>query len=227
MNLLNRASMKSIRLIQMAHQNQGLASIVRGSSRFFSTEADDANQGQSQDPSNPFLQNPSSGLVYGRLSGITKHTAKSDVVNLLEGCNLGLDDVKVEYSRSYMPSSIMLQFPSRNAYNAALRGISRKGRLFRLERADRSQWDLIAPFDGKAILLQGIPRNALPDDIERFLTGCQYDASSMQIFMRQTNQGPIRMAVVRFLSPASAAHAQITKNRGFCLNNQISVQVLQ
>lgn len=34
------------------------------------------------------------------------------------------------------------------------------------------------------IMLQGIPRNALPDDIERFLTGCQYAASSMQIFLR-------------------------------------------
>ncbi|CAA2972382.1 PREDICTED: uncharacterized protein LOC105956648 [Olea europaea subsp. europaea] len=224
MNQMSRASMKYIRLIQMAHQNQGLASTVRSSSRFFSTEADEASEGQRQDP---FLQTPSSGLVYGRLSGITKHTAKSDIVNLLEGCNLVLDDIKVEYSRNYMPTSIMVQFPSRNAYNAALRAISRNGRLIRLERADRTQWDLIAPFDGKAILLQGIPRNALPDDIERFLTGCQYDASSMQIFLRQTNQGPIRMAVVRFPSPTLATHAQITKNRGFCLNNQISVQVLQ
>ncbi|CAI9779016.1 unnamed protein product [Fraxinus pennsylvanica] len=227
MNLLSRASMKSIRLIQMAHQNQGLASIIRGPSRLFSTEADEASEGQNQDPSSPFLQTPTSGLVYGRLSGITKHTAKSDIVNLLEGCHLGLDDVKVEYSRSYMPSSIVVQFSSRTAYNAALRAIGRHGRLFRLERADRTQWDLIAPFDGKAILLQGIPRNALPDDIERFLTGCQYDASSMQIFMRQTNQGPMRMAVVRFPNPALATHAQVTKNRGFCLNNQISVQVLR
>lgn len=72
----------------------------------------------------------------------------------------------------------MVQFPSRNAYNAALRAISRNGRLIRLERvqwvdiiscfyipaeikfvhhlicwckADRTQWDLIAPFDGKAV----------------------------------------------------------------------------
>ncbi|CAI9762050.1 unnamed protein product [Fraxinus pennsylvanica] len=224
MSLMSRASMKSIRLIQMAHQNQGLEATVRSSSRFFSTEADEASEGQRQDP---FLQTPSSGLVYGRLSGITKHTAKSDIVNLLEGCNLGLDDVKVEYSRNYMPTSIMVQFPSRNAYNAALRAISRNGRLIRLERADRTQWDITAPFDGKAILLQGIPRNALPDDIERFLTGCQYDASSMQIFLRQTNQGPIRMAVVHFPSPALATYAQITKNRGFCLNSQISAQVLQ
>ena len=44
-----------------------------------------------------------SGLVYGRLSGITKHTLRTDILNLLEGCNLTLQDVKVDYNRSYFP----------------------------------------------------------------------------------------------------------------------------
>lgn len=40
------------------------------------------------------------------------------------------------------------------------------------------------------------------------------------------NQEAIRMAVVNFPSRASASHAFITKNRGFCLNNQIAIRIL-
>lgn len=47
-----------------------------------------------------------SGLVYGRLTGTTKYTLKTDIVNLLEGCNLSLEDVKVDYYRSYMPNGM-------------------------------------------------------------------------------------------------------------------------
>ncbi|PIN08040.1 hypothetical protein CDL12_19385 [Handroanthus impetiginosus] len=151
---------------------------------------------------------------------------KSDIINLLEGCSLNLGNLKVEYDRSYQPMSMMVEFPSRSAYDAAQRAITRKGRLFNMTRTDKSQWDITAPYDGKAILLHGIPRNALADDVERFLAGCQYDPSSIQMFARPTNQGLIRMALVRFPSQALAMHAFITKNRGFCLNNQINVQVL-
>ena len=42
-------------------------------------------------------------LVYGRLVGITKHTLRTDILNLLEGCNLTLPDVKVDYNRDYLP----------------------------------------------------------------------------------------------------------------------------
>ena len=34
------------------------------------------------------------------------------------------------------------------------------------------------------ILLQGVPRNAVAEDVERFLAGCQYDASAIQMFGR-------------------------------------------
>lgn len=110
------------------------------------------------------------------------------------------------------------------------------------------------------VLLQGIPRSAIPDDIERFLSGCQYDASSMQIFLksllyiafgfysflssfsfslkrilcvtfllccRQAFPDPVKMALVRFPTPSLAMNAYITKNKGFCLNSQILVRVLQ
>ncbi|KAL6519403.1 hypothetical protein OROGR_018723 [Orobanche gracilis] len=75
------------------------------------------------------------------------------------------------------------------------------------------------------ILLSGIPHNALLDDVERFLSGCQYYSSSVT-FIRPLSKRAVRMAVVRFPSQALAMHAYITKNRGFCLNNQITVQVL-
>lgn len=47
-----------------------------------------------------------SGLVYGKLYGNTRNTLKTDMVNLLEGCNLSLDDLKVEYSRIFKPISM-------------------------------------------------------------------------------------------------------------------------
>ncbi|KAL0344590.1 UNVERIFIED_CONTAM: hypothetical protein Sradi_4290300 [Sesamum radiatum] len=167
------------------------------------------------------------GSVYGRVNNITKFTTKSDIINLLEGCNLNPHNLKVEYNtRTYLPMSMMVEFPSKSAYDAAVKSINRKGRLFTMIRADKAQWDITAPYDGKTILLQGIPRNALIDDVERFLSGCQYDSSSIQMFVRPTDQGPIRMALVRFPSQALAMHAYITKNRGFCLNNQITLQVL-
>ncbi|XP_057461657.1 uncharacterized protein LOC130751924 [Actinidia eriantha] len=224
MNVLRNAA-KSHRLIRIGgHRNQGLSSLLRDWPRRFSTEAEQPSKDSSSDA---FLQTPSTGLVYGKLFGITKHTTKSDIVNLLEGCEVSLNDIKVDYAKSFAPSGMMIQFPSRFAYDAAIRAIGRKGRLYRLDRADRSQWDLMISYDGKAVLLQGIPRTAVPDDIERFLSGCTVDASTMQIFVRQAFPDPIRMAIIHFPTKAQAMHAFMTKNRGFCLNTQILVRVLQ
>ncbi|KAK7859539.1 hypothetical protein CFP56_005929 [Quercus suber] len=77
------------------------------------------------------------------------------------------------------------------------------------------------------MLLQGFPRNALPEDVERFLTGCVYEASSIEMFMRGAFPDAIRMAIVNFPSKNEAMNAFIKKNRGICLNNQISVRVLE
>ncbi|KAI8556492.1 hypothetical protein RHMOL_Rhmol05G0257100 [Rhododendron molle] len=228
MSLL-RAAAKSHRLIRTSSQNQGLPLLLRDSPMRFSTEAAD-HQPSSRDNSSvdPFLRPPTKGFVYGKLVGTTKHTTKSDILNFLEDCGLSLDDLRVDYShypRVYMPTGMMIQFPSQNAYDAAIKANNRKGRLYRLDRADRSQWDDITPYDGKAVLLQGIPRNAVPDDVERFLSGCVYDASTMEIFVRPSPY-LIRMATVHFPSKTQAMHAFITKNRGFCLNSQILVRVL-
>ncbi|KAI7754613.1 hypothetical protein M8C21_018202 [Ambrosia artemisiifolia] len=222
MSLLHYAiRSSSSRLIQSVHPNQGLRSLLSASPshRLFSTE--------SASPTKPLFQSPSSGLVYGKLSGITKYTLKSDVLSLLEECNLSIDDLKVDYNPSYTPMGMMLQFPSRNAYDAAVRAVARKGRLYRLERADRANWDSIQPYGGKFVLLQGIPQNAILEDIERFLAGCEYDPTNIRLFSRQGASGSTRMAVVRFFSPTAAMSAMITKNRGFCNNNQISMHVLQ
>ncbi|KAL6336326.1 hypothetical protein AAG906_014496 [Vitis piasezkii] len=206
------------RLLQTAKPSQGLPLLIRS----FSTEAE-APQVSSSDP---FLQPPSTGLVYGRLSGITKHTLRTDILNLLEGCNLTLQDVKVDYNRSYFPVGMMVQFPSRYAFDHAIKVINKKGRLYKLDRADRSQWDPLRTYDGKTVLLQGLPRNALPEDVERFLAGCEFNSSNIQLTTRQAFPDPIRMALVHFPSQSQAMNAFITKNRGFCLNNQILVRVL-
>ncbi|KAF9605942.1 hypothetical protein IFM89_021268 [Coptis chinensis] len=77
------------------------------------------------------------------------------------------------------------------------------------------------------VLLQGLPRNALPEDIERFLCGCDFNSSSLHIFLRQSFPDPVRMALVQFPSEIEAMNAVIVKNRSFCLNNQILMRVLQ
>ncbi|CDP06677.1 unnamed protein product [Coffea canephora] len=217
---LFRTATKSSRLIRPVHQHQGLPSLL--SPRRFATETQQPSQDTTSDS---FLRTPATGLVYGKLFGTTKHTTKTDVLNLLQGCNLSTDDVKVCYDHYYETMSMSIQFPTQLAYNAGIRSISRKGR-FRLDKADRSQWETLKPYDGKAILLQGIPRNALMEDVQRFLSGCQYDASSMQMFFRQAFPDAIRMALVHFPSQALAMHAFITKNQGFCLNSQIFVRIL-
>ncbi|KAL6987510.1 hypothetical protein U1Q18_013254 [Sarracenia purpurea var. burkii] len=222
MSILRNAA-RSRRSILAGRQNQGLSLLLRDSPRSLSTEAEQPSQDSSLDT---FLRPPSTGLVYGKLFGITNHTTKSDIVSLLEGCELSLDDVKVNYNRGYEATEMMIQFPSRSAFDAAIRAIDRKGRLYRLNRADRSLWDLISPYDGKAVLLQGIPPNAVPDDIERFLSGCMYYSSTIQMFSKRAFPDPIRMAVVHFPSKTQAMHAFITKNRSFCLNSQILMRVL-
>ncbi|KAK4432408.1 hypothetical protein Salat_1002900 [Sesamum alatum] len=223
MSQLSRAAMKWSRLMETAQPNRRLPSTLFISQKLFSTEASGSSLGSADDQ---FLRTPGSGSVYGRVNNITKYTTKSDIINFLEGCNLNPDNVKVEYTRTYLPKSMMIAFPSSSAYDAAMKAINRKGRLLNMIRADKAQWDVTAPYDGKAILLHGIPRNALIDDVERFLSGCQYDSSSIQMFVRPTDQGPIRMGLIRFPSQALAMHAYITKNQGFCLNNQITLQVL-
>ncbi|PHU06707.1 hypothetical protein BC332_23196 [Capsicum chinense] len=169
------------------------------------------------------------GLVYGRISGIGRHTRKSDISSMLGISKLSPDDVRFEYNANYAPVAVMIQFPSRNAYEATLRAVVRKSGLLRMEMADRQKWDTLPRYDGKTILLLGVPRNALADDVERFLVGCQYDASSIQMPARQPrgfDRSPARAVLVEFPSQALATHAFITKNRGFCLNSQIAVRLL-
>ena len=180
-------------------------------------------------PTNPFLENADTGLAYGRMLGIHKNTLKTDVINFLEGLNLTLEDVKMEYTRSFIPRAMMVQFPSHNAMDEAVRMINRKGRLYKLERVNREEWDIVTPYNGKTILIQGIPRNAQFVDIERILSGCEFDHSSVNIFTRLTPESSElnRMATVRFPSRTQAMNAFLTKNGTYCINNRILIQVLQ
>ncbi|XP_050227996.1 uncharacterized protein LOC126677430 [Mercurialis annua] len=191
--------------------------------KYFSVQPDQPLPSSTIDP---FLRTTGEGVAYGKLFGINKHTLKTDIVNLLEGCNLHTDDIKISYNNNYNPLAMTIQFSSAQSFENAIKVIGRKGRLYRLEKSDRSQWDPIMPYDGKTAVLHGIPINAFPEDVERFLSGCEFDSSSIRMLMRP-GLGFTKLASVRFLSRGEAMNALITKNRGFCLNNQISVQVLQ
>ncbi|CAJ2663495.1 unnamed protein product [Trifolium pratense] len=193
--------------------------------RFFSTEA----QQPPQHSTPPFLRTDNSGLTYARLTGVHKHALKTDIISFLEGCNLTLEDVKMEYTRGgFNPLAMMLQFPTYSAYDNALRVIGRKGRLYRLDRIDRSHWDTVIPYDGRTILIQGLPRNAQYADIEQIVSDYDHDSSSLNMFLR-TGEGnePVKMATVLFRSRTQAMNVFIAKNGTYCLNNRISILVLQ
>ncbi|KAJ0979398.1 hypothetical protein J5N97_014872 [Dioscorea zingiberensis] len=174
-----------------------------------------------------FLEPSSDGLVFAKLSGIGRFTLKTDVINFFEGCNISPEDIKVSYNRAYGPVGMILQFPSRSSFDMALRHTVRKGRLYRLDKVDCSQWDEMVAYNGKAIVLHGIPRNAALEDVERFLSGFNYDSSTLQLFNRPGMVQSLKGAIVHFPSRIDAMNAFLTKNRSFCLNNPITIRVLQ
>ncbi|KAK9127202.1 hypothetical protein Syun_015999 [Stephania yunnanensis] len=51
----------------------------------------------------PFLRSSNQSIVYGRLTGNGPYTMKTDIIHMLEGCDLSLQDVRVEYNRYYDP----------------------------------------------------------------------------------------------------------------------------
>ncbi|GAU27883.1 hypothetical protein TSUD_159770 [Trifolium subterraneum] len=131
-----------------------------------------------------------------------------------------MEDVKMEYTRSFNPLAI--------AYDNAIRVIGRKGRLYKLDRIDRSQWDTVIPYDGRTILIQGLPRNAQYADIEHIVSDYDHDSSSLNVFLRAgEGNEPVKMATVLFRSRTQAMNVFIAKNGTYCLNNRISIHVLQ
>ncbi|XP_047086661.1 uncharacterized protein LOC124698187 [Lolium rigidum] len=199
------------------------------SSRLFSADAAAAEAGSQGDDS--FLKPSDAGLIYGRLYSPTaggnrlgKNVLKTDIIHHLDKCELSPEDVKIDYNRGYYPMAALLKFPSKESFNKAAR---QTGRMYRLERASRELWEQKPSLDGKAVLLQGVPRNAQADDIERFLSGTNYEPPPFESFIRPGIPEPIRVVLVRFRTKADATNAFIAKNRSFCLNNPVSMRVIQ
>ncbi|OAY72700.1 hypothetical protein ACMD2_23049 [Ananas comosus] len=167
---------------------------------------------------------------------------KTDVLHYLEGCNLSTDDIKFDYTKAYNPVGVLLQFPSESSFDTAVKQTIRRGRLYKIEKIDRSEWDLKTSYDGKVIaveysvvslllsdpqvLLQGIPRNAVQEDVERFLSGSNFELSTFQMLFRQGFPDPVRIALVHFPTRLDAMNAFCFNNRGFCLNSPVSMRVL-
>ncbi|KAF6171044.1 hypothetical protein GIB67_014624 [Kingdonia uniflora] len=199
---------------------------LRETPKHFSTQA------QQNASVETFINPPNSGLIYGKLTGIGKHTLRSDIVGgVLEGCDLTMEDVKVAYRHPhYEPLHAVVKFASNVVYDKAFRAVLRTNRMYRLDKVDYSMWDFKST-DAKVVLLQGIPLEAQLDDIDRFLCGCNFDYTSLQLFNRPLPQGQgldfIRMGLVQFPSRVEAMAAVLQKNMGFCLNTKISMRVLQ
>ncbi|KAF9680897.1 hypothetical protein SADUNF_Sadunf06G0169500 [Salix dunnii] len=309
MSLLVRKTIKSNSTLQSFKPNNTLSLFLRQSTKHFSTETQPPPPPQvNNDPSptDPFLQDSANSLTYARLHGVRKHTLKTDIINLFEGSNLTLDDIRVVHNRfNYNSYAAAIKFTSRRAYDNAQRALTRAGRVYNLEKTPPTVWDaaLRNSYDGKTVsrfffsytrdilgtslyyfyyedcsvseyhqegshsldelfatanmsiillvLLEGLPKNALNEDIERFLSGCEFVPSSIRTFVKypdpvmsagrknpatseektvpntsEEKRDPIRMATVLFSTRNEAMNALIKKNRGFCLNNQISVRVL-
>ncbi|XP_047953379.1 uncharacterized protein LOC125199397 [Salvia hispanica] len=184
MNQLSRVSMKWSRLVGGIRHPSAAAVAPRR----FSTEASEPSRADSGDQ---FFRTPSAGVVYGRLLDITKHTSKADVINLLDGSNLSPEKIKVEYNQGFLPLSMLVEFPSASSYDAALRSIGRKGRIYNIRRADKSDWDAGAPYDGKAIILLGLPEMQILMMLSvSFLVAStiRYNSDICQIYKRRPHQ---------------------------------------
>ncbi|KAL4189486.1 hypothetical protein AMTRI_Chr08g165600 [Amborella trichopoda] len=190
-------------ITQNPNTKRGLPLLPDGRCRAFCTAGSEQQQQQEEgasSPVDPFLQPPPKGLTYGRLTGFGRNALKTDLIHFFDGCNLTVEDIKVEYNRTFVPLGMYV---------------------------DRGQWDIVTPYDGKVLLFQGIPRQAFPEDVERFLSGCRYDGSDLQLLMRPGFPDPIRLALVRFPTQLDAMNALRMKNRGFCINSPITARILQ
>ncbi|RZC76616.1 hypothetical protein C5167_000796 [Papaver somniferum] len=172
-------------------------------------------------------QPPREGSVYAKLYGIGMFSTKNDVISLLESCNLSSEDIKVQYNGLFLPVSMVLQFPSHSAYENAVRIMNRKGRYYyyKMEKVAPDHWGFDS-YDGKVVLIQGVPRNAISEDIERMLSGCDFNSSSLRFIWRQNFSDSMKFAMVQFPSKVDAMNAVLEKNGSFCLNTQISMRVL-
>ncbi|KAF5175446.1 Ribosomal protein s24e family protein [Thalictrum thalictroides] len=218
-NVINRSSNSLPRLTPNHHFSFN---------HFFSTSTTEGGE-QQQPPLQDFavdsiLKSSETGLVYAKLAGFGNHTLKTDIINALEGCNLSPQDMKVEYNPYFQPVSMVVRFSNRSAFDNASKIVRRK-QLYKWKQVDHDMWG-IPSYEGKTVLLQGLPRFASIEDIERFLSGCDFNHSNLDIFLRQGNPDPVKFALVQFPSKIQAMNAVLLKNKSFCQNDQISMRVL-
>lgn len=167
------------------------------------------------------------GQVYAKLTGFGRNTLKTDIIHLLEESNLSTDDVKFVYNNIFNPISMMLRFRSQSSYDKALRQTLRKGRLYNLEKIYSGQWDITESHDGRTVMVSGIPRSAIRDDIDRFLSGCNFDPSSFRYVNRPGIQSTVKAVAFRVPTALEAINFCIRKNRSMCGNAPVTVRVLQ
>ncbi|KAI3867158.1 hypothetical protein MKX03_021016 [Papaver bracteatum] len=233
MSLLRNIIRSNGVLLHNLKPNQGGGSqfLRQSATHHFSTQSEQQQQQQrlNQDRAVDAIlrQPPREGSVYAKLYGIGMFTTTNDVISLLESCNLSSEDIKVQYNNLFLPVSMVLQFPSHSAYENAVSIIRRKGRYYyyKMEKVAPDHWGFPS-YDGKAVLIQGLPRNSISEDIERMLSGCDFNSSSLRFFQRQNFSYPMKFAVVQFPSKVDATNAVLEKNGSFCLNTQISMRVL-
>ncbi|KAM0991132.1 hypothetical protein ACFX13_009680 [Malus domestica] len=77
-----------------------------------------------------------------------------------------------------------------------------------------------------AMMEKLIPQTAAPEDVERFLSGCEYNSSSLQIVFRSFPESS-KFATVHCTSQTVVIYALLAKKKGPCQNGQILMRVLQ
>ncbi|KAK8952993.1 hypothetical protein KSP40_PGU017866 [Platanthera guangdongensis] len=86
---------------------------------------------------------------------------------------------------------------------------------------------VISDRDPVFVMVYGIPRSAVRDDIDRFLSGCNFDPSSFRYVNRPGIQSAVKAITFRVASTLEAINFCIRKNRSVCSNAPVTVRVLQ
>ncbi|XVE96786.1 hypothetical protein REPUB_Repub02eG0253000 [Reevesia pubescens] len=78
-----------------------------------------------------------------------------------------------------------------------------------------SNWDIVTPYNGETVVLRGLPQTAILEDVERFLSGCDYDSSSIQMisFTKPGSNNFVKLATVQFPSQIQSMNGSISKKQ--------------
>ncbi|KAI3914843.1 hypothetical protein MKX01_018012 [Papaver californicum] len=125
--------------------------LLRQSPTHFSTQSEQQHRLNQEKVVDGILrQPPTQGSVYAKLFGIGMFPTINELMSLLESCNLGAQDIKVQYNNLFLPVSMVLQLPPHSAYYNDVGEIARKGKKRWIHRFVIGRMELRGPLRCKS-----------------------------------------------------------------------------